>query len=69
HEAPPLPGAPVVVNAELTKIQGRTLTFSVEAHDGLDTISRGTHERVVIFRERFIEKLNMRKIKADNHNQ
>ena len=68
HEAPTLPGATVVVNAELTKIQGRTLTFSVEAHDGLDTISRGTHERVVIFRERFIEKLKMREIKADKHN-
>jgi fluoroacetyl-CoA thioesterase len=29
----------------------------VEAHDGVDVIGRGTHERFVIDRQRFSEKV------------
>ena len=41
----------------LLKVDGRRLTFSVRAHDGVDAISEGTHERFVIDRERFLRKL------------
>jgi fluoroacetyl-CoA thioesterase len=47
----------VTVDAELTRIEGRKLSFSVTAHDGLDTISNGTHDRVVIQKARFLERL------------
>ena len=57
HEAATLPGMVVTVDAELTKIEGRKLSFSVTAHDGLDTISNGTHDRVVIQKSRFLERL------------
>jgi fluoroacetyl-CoA thioesterase len=33
----------------------------VEAHDGLDVISRGQHERVVINREKFDAKVGAKK--------
>ena len=57
HEAATLPGMVVTVDAELTRIEGRKLSFSVTAHDGLDTISNGTHDRVVIQKARFLERL------------
>ena len=32
---------------------GKKLTFKVEAHDGVDLISRGVHERFVINKQKF----------------
>ncbi|HET9597563.1 MAG TPA: hypothetical protein VFP65_18380 [Anaeromyxobacteraceae bacterium] len=41
----------------MTKVEGRRLTFSVRAHDGVDAICEGTHERFAIDRARFDRKL------------
>jgi fluoroacetyl-CoA thioesterase len=57
HEAATPAGLNVTAKVELTKIDGRRLTFKVEAHDGVDLISQGTHERFVIDREKFDAKL------------
>ena len=46
-------GMRVTATAELTKVEGRTLFFRVEAHDEKETIGDGTHERVVVNVERF----------------
>ncbi len=56
HDAATPPGLTVTVTARLTAVEGRRLSFGVEAHDGIDSISRGTHERVVINRARFDAK-------------
>ena len=48
HSAATPPGLTVTVNVKLEKVEGRKLTFSLSADDGLDTISEGTHERFVI---------------------
>jgi fluoroacetyl-CoA thioesterase len=53
HEAPTPPGLEVTATVELIEVDGRRLVFAVEAHDGVDTISRGRHERFVIDREKF----------------
>lgn len=53
HEAATPPGLEIVAKVELYEIDGRRLRFRVEAHDGVDTIARGTHERFLIDRERF----------------
>lgn len=53
HEAATPPGLEVVATVELIAVEGRKLTFSVEAHDGVDVISRGTHERFVINKQKF----------------
>lgn len=57
HEAASPPGLTVTVQVRLTSVEGRKLRFEVEAHDGIDTISRGTHERVVIDAARFRAKI------------
>jgi fluoroacetyl-CoA thioesterase len=62
HEAATMPGMTVTVDAELIQVEGRRLSFSVTAHDGLDTISKGTHERVVIQKTRFLKGLERKKL-------
>jgi fluoroacetyl-CoA thioesterase len=57
HEAATPPGLEVTATVELIEVDGRKLVFRVEAHDGVDLISRGMHERFVINRERFDAKL------------
>lgn len=46
-------GMEAVATAELVAIDGRTLTFKVEAHDAREPIGDGTHSRVVVNVERF----------------
>lgn len=53
HEAATPPGIEVIASVELIGVDGRRLVFSVEAHDEVDLISRGQHERFVINKERF----------------
>ncbi len=64
HEAATPPGLEVTANVELIAVEGRKLVFAVEAHDGIDLISRGRHERFVIDKERFDAKLGAKKRKA-----
>ena len=53
HEAATPPGLEVTTTVELTKVDGRLLEFAVEAHDGVDTISRGTHRRAIVDAAKF----------------
>lgn len=48
----------VTATATLTKIDGRKLTFSVEAKDSKGIIGKGTHERFIINNEKFMSKVN-----------
>jgi len=57
HLAATPPGFAVTVDVKLEKIEGRKLSFSLSAHDGVDLISEGTHERVVIDAARFNAKI------------
>ena len=57
HLAATPPGLTVQIRTRLESVEGRKLAFSVAAHDGVDTISEGTHERHVIDRERFERKV------------
>ena len=61
HEAATPPGREVTATVELTAVEGRKLVFSVEAHDGRDVISRGTHERFVINRQKFDKNVAAKK--------
>lgn len=53
HTAATPPGFTVTVKGTLEKFEGKKLTFRLEAHDGADKISEGTHERFVINAEKF----------------
>ena len=57
HLAATPPGLTVTVDVKLESIEGRKLVFSAVAHDGIDTISTGKHERVIIDAARFRNKL------------
>jgi len=57
HLAASPPGLTVTVDVRLDRVDGRKLSFSITAHDGLDKITEGTHERVIIDRDRFTTKL------------
>ena len=50
-------GMRVSATVELTAIEGRTLTFRVEARDEKETIGDGTHQRVVVNVEKFDERV------------
>ncbi|MEW6490534.1 MAG: thioesterase family protein [Thermodesulfobacteriota bacterium] len=53
HEAATPPGLAVTARVELVEVSGRKLVFHLEAHDGVDRISRGRHERFVIDKAKF----------------
>lgn len=57
HEAPTPPGLEVTATVELIEVDGRRLVFSVEAHDGVDLISKGRHERFIINKKKFDAKV------------
>lgn len=57
HQAATPPGLEITANVELVEVDGRRLVFNVEAHDGVEVISKGRHERYVIDRARFDAKL------------
>lgn len=56
HLAATPPGLEVTAKVKLVSVDGRRLVFEVEAHDGIDTISRGSHERCIIQRDKFKQK-------------
>ncbi|HZW24758.1 MAG TPA: thioesterase family protein [Gallionella sp.] len=57
HEAATPPGLEVTATVEVTAVDGRRVTFAVSAHDGIDLIAQGTHERYVIDKARFDNKI------------
>lgn len=63
HEAATPPGLEVTAKVELISVDGRKLTFSVEAHDGVDCISKGVHERFIIMKEKFDSKVKDKLVK------
>lgn len=58
HIAATVPGQVVTVDAECTSVGGRRIGFRVVAHDGIEKIGEGTHERMVVPWERFVARVN-----------
>ena len=50
-------GRRVTGEAEVTKIDGRRIEFSIRATDGAEVIGMGTHERVIINLAKFSDQL------------
>lgn len=48
HLAPSPLGVEIRARAELVAVDGRRLTFRLEASDPVDKIGEGTHERVIV---------------------
>jgi fluoroacetyl-CoA thioesterase len=58
HVAATVPGQTVTVDAECTKVAGRRVFFHVKAHDGIDLIGEGEHQRVIVDWEKFEQRVN-----------
>jgi predicted thioesterase len=56
HLAPTPVGRTVVAAARLVEVDGRRLRFEVTVTDGGETVARGRVERVLVDRQRFVER-------------
>ena len=65
HTAATPPGLTVEVRTRLESVEGRKLVFRVAAHDGVDAIGSGRHERHVILAERFAAKVAAKAASAE----
>jgi fluoroacetyl-CoA thioesterase len=58
HTAATPPGLTITVKGKLEEVEGRKLSFSLVADDGVDKISEGTHDRFVINAAKFNDKMS-----------
>ncbi|HZZ91687.1 MAG TPA: thioesterase family protein [Usitatibacter sp.] len=65
HLAATLPGMTVEVRVKLARVEGRKLVFEVSARDDLDLITEGRHERHVIDKARFDERLESKRSRME----
>ncbi|MEQ8203273.1 MAG: thioesterase family protein [Smithellaceae bacterium] len=64
HAAATPPGMNITVKGKLDKMEGRKLTFKLEAFDDAEKISEATHERYVIDAEKFNTAIGKKAAKA-----
>ena len=57
HLAATLPGMTVTVEVECAEIAGQRVSFKVKAHDGIDLIGEGRHDRFVVLWDKFNARL------------
>ena len=57
HTAATPPGLSVTVDAECTAVDVRRASFHVRAHDGVDLIGEGEHQRAIVAWDRFNAKV------------
>jgi fluoroacetyl-CoA thioesterase len=65
HMAPTPVGMKIEAHATLLEVEGRLLVFAVSAEDEAGVIGRGTHERVVVTRQGFADKIGARWAQAE----
>jgi fluoroacetyl-CoA thioesterase len=68
HTAATPPGLTVMVEAECVAVDGPRVTFKVKAHDGVDAIGEGRHQRFIVswqtFNARVAQKAEAAKVNA-----
>ncbi len=60
HTAATPPGFDVSARVRLIEVDGRRLVFDAELNDGVDVISKGTHERFIIDAQKFNLKMKQK---------
>ena len=58
-------GMKVYAQAELLEVDGKALTFKVEAFDEVEKIGEGIHRRYIISLEKFLERTSKKKGTGD----
>jgi len=64
HKAATPIGFTVTVEAECVEVRGPRARFKLVAHDGVDEIGAGTHERFVVIWDRFNRGVDAKRAKA-----
>jgi fluoroacetyl-CoA thioesterase len=64
HLAATLPGMTVTVDVEVSEVVGNRVGFKVKAHDGIDPIGEGRHERFVVAWDKFNARVAAKAKKA-----
>lgn len=64
HKSATPPGMIVTVDAECIEVRGPRAKFKVIAHDGVDEIGSGTHERFIVSWHRFNRGVAAKQAKA-----
>ena len=67
HVAATPVGMKVVASALVTRVEGRTVYFQVEAKDEKDLIGHGSHERVVVNVAKFDQRVERKKLKGSEN--
>ena len=66
HTAATPVGLRVTATAEVSQVQGRTITFRVAARDEFEPIGGGSHRRVVVSVSRFDERVQRKLAQKNN---
>lgn len=66
HTAATPVGLRVTATAEVSQVQGRSITFRVAARDELEPIGGGTHKRIVVSVSRFDERVQRKLAKKNS---
>ena len=64
HKAATPVGFTITVDAECIEVRGPRAKFSVRAHDGIDEIGTGIHERFIVAWDRFNKSVAAKTAKA-----
>ena len=64
HKAATPIGFTVTVEAECVEVRGPRARFKLVAHDGVDEIGAGTHERFIVVWDRFNRGVDAKRAKA-----
>ncbi len=65
HLSPTPLGMKVTAHALLKEVDKNRLSFVVDAYDETDKVAEGEHERVLVSKERFLQKVNRKKRKGE----
>ena len=65
HKAATPVGFTVTVEAECIELKGPRAAFAVRAHDGVDEIGSGMHERFIVAWDRFTRSIAAKAAKVD----
>jgi fluoroacetyl-CoA thioesterase len=69
HTAATPVGLRVIATAEVSHVQGRSITFRVAAHDEFEPIGGGTHKRIVVSVSRFDERVQRKLAQKNSGNR
>ena len=61
HLSPTPRGMKVTAHAHLKEVDGSRLLFLIDAYDGMEKVAEGEHERILVSKDRFLQKLAKKK--------